>query len=87
MRLATEHGLFSRGAPWFNDDENLSFAVDAVTKVKAAVLDSQRMDGAHRGSWDPLGPWGHSGGRVYSTALMVLNLEVYFRYGQLIGAR
>mgnify|MGYP000337542782 CR=1 FL=1 len=31
--------------------------------------------------------WGWSGGRVYSTALMVLCLEVYFRYGKVLGAR
>jgi hypothetical protein len=55
--------------------------------MKPAVLESQRMDGASKGSWDPLGPWGWSGGRVYSTALMVLCLEVYFRYGKVLGAR
>ena len=55
--------------------------------MKPAVLESQRMDGASKGSWDPIGPWGWSGGRVYSTALMVLCLEVYFRYGRVLGAR
>lgn len=55
--------------------------------MKPAVLDSQRKDGASKGSWDPIGPWGWSGGRVYSTALMVLCLEVYFRYGKVLGAR
>ena len=55
--------------------------------MKKAVLASQRRDGAHEGSWDPVGPWGHSGGRVYSTALMVLCLEVYFRYSRVLGAR
>ena len=39
------------------------------------------------GSWDPLDPWGEEGGRVYSTALMVLCLEVYFRYGKVLGSR
>jgi len=55
--------------------------------MKPAVLDSQRHDGSHNGSWDPVGPWGHSGGRVYSTATMVLCLEVYFRYARVLGAR
>jgi len=55
--------------------------------MEKAVLGSQRRDGDLRGSWDPLGPWGYSGGRVYSTALMVLCLEVYFRYAQVLGAR
>ena len=45
------------------------------TALNAAVLHSQRADGAHRGSWDPTGPWGWMGGRVYSTSMMVLALE------------
>jgi hypothetical protein len=55
--------------------------------MKKAVLDSQRKDGASKGSWDNIGPWGYAGGRVYSTALGVLCLEVYFRYSSLLGAR
>jgi len=39
-----------------------------------AVIDSQRTDGSARGSWDPIGPWGYSGGRIYSTALMAMAL-------------
>jgi hypothetical protein len=55
--------------------------------MKKAVLESQRKDGDLLGSWDPVGPWGFSGGRVYSTAAMVLCLEVYFRYAKVLGAR
>ncbi len=55
--------------------------------MQEAILKSQRRDGSFKGSWDPVGPWGFSGGRVYSTALMVLSLEVYFRYAQILGAR
>ncbi|MCP3918419.1 MAG: terpene cyclase/mutase family protein [bacterium] len=55
--------------------------------MEPAVVRSQRTDGDFNGSWDPVGPWGHSGGRVYSTALMVLCLEVYFRYSRVLGAR
>ena len=55
--------------------------------MKSAVVDSQRRDGAAHGSWDPVGPWGPQGGRVYATALMVLSLEVYYRYARLTGAR
>lgn len=36
--------------------------------------------GSRTGSWDPLDPWGAEGGRVYSTALMMMCLEVYYRY-------
>ncbi len=38
-------------------------------------------EGCRRGSWDPMdNNWDHQGGRVYSTALAVLTLEVYYRY-------
>ncbi len=55
--------------------------------MKPAVVESQRKDGTSKGSWDPVGPWGYAGGRVYSTATMVLCLEVYFRYAKVLGAR
>jgi hypothetical protein len=55
--------------------------------MEQAILPHQRDDGCFKGSWDPNGPWGFSGGRVYSTALMVLNLEVFYRYARLAGAR
>ena len=55
--------------------------------LKKAILPSQRKDGDFKGSWDPVGPWGFSGGRVYSTALCTLCLEVYFRYAKVLGAR
>ncbi len=57
------------------------------TAMEKAVVDSQRHEGDEKGSWDPIGPWGYAGGRVYSTALMVLCLEVYFRYGRVLGSR
>ncbi len=56
--------------------------------MKAAIVDSQRKDGDEKGSWDPqVCAWGFSGGRVYSTAIMTLCIEVYFRYAQVLGAR
>jgi len=50
--------------------------------MKLAVVDNQRDEAGRdeRGSWDPVGPWGHEGGRVYSTATMALCLQVYYRY-------
>jgi hypothetical protein len=56
-------------------------------KMKDAILKQQRNDANFLGSWDPKDPWGEDGGRVYSTAIMVLCLEVYFRYGRVLGAR
>jgi hypothetical protein len=40
----------------------------------------QRPGGQFAGSWDPVGPWGSVGGRLYSTALCVMSLEVYYRF-------
>jgi hypothetical protein len=45
-----------------------------------AVVNTIRDDGNFRGSWDPVGAWGEDGGRVYSTAILVLTLEAYYRY-------
>lgn len=39
--------------------------------LKKALVSGQAKDG----SWDPVGPWGSDGGRVYSTALMALCLK------------
>ena len=40
--------------------------------------------GCDRGSWDPLQPeadvWGSKAGRLYTTSLSLLTLEVYYRY-------
>jgi len=55
--------------------------------LEQTVLASQRKDGSSKGSWDPVGPWGYAGGRVYSTATMVLCLEAYYRYARVLGGR
>jgi hypothetical protein len=47
--------------------------------LKGALLPHQETEGGKRGSWDPAGPWGRDGGRVYSTALCALALESYYR--------
>ena len=49
--------------------------------VKSVLLSSQEHTaGDNRGSWEPNGMWAGYGGRVYSTALSTLILEVYYRY-------
>jgi len=54
-----------------------------------AIVESQHGEGsgARIGSWDPIGCWGDDGGRVYSTATMVLCLEIYYRYDRVFGGR
>ena len=50
---------------------------------KKSVLEAARSSlagaGDDKGSWEPTGPWGSFGGRVYSTALMALCLEAELR--------
>lgn len=58
--------------------------------IEKALLPNQRLEDEEDnfyGSWDPAGPWGEEGGRVYSTAIGTLILEVYYRYGNVLGAR
>ena len=41
----------------------------------------QESTGPHSGSWPPAASeWGNRGGRIYSTTLATLTLEVYYRY-------
>ena len=53
--------------------------------VTGALTRSQRGEGDAGGSWDPDPLWGGYGGRVFSTALGTLCLEVYYRYLPLYG--
>ncbi len=50
---------------------------DAMTRTLTA---SQIQQGPNTGSWSPNTLWGGYGGRVYSTALATMCLEVYYRY-------
>ena len=55
-----------------------------------SMVDSQRKDTdfcQYKGSWDPIGPWGMDGGRVYATAMMAMCLQVYYRYDRVAGTR
>jgi hypothetical protein len=44
------------------------------------LVQTQRGKGGLEGSWDPKGKWGPRGGRIYTTALATLTLQVYYRY-------
>ncbi len=48
--------------------------------MQATLLPRQNNTGAQAGSWDPDCVWGGYGGRVYTTAMATLCLEVYYRY-------
>jgi hypothetical protein len=50
-------------------------------QLQATLVSMQRRDGGPLdGSWDPDPVWGGHGGRVYSTALSAMTLEVYYRH-------
>jgi hypothetical protein len=68
-----------RGASWKAWDEHMKNAL--VTNQK------RRSDGCQNGSWDPIDRWGFEGGRVYSTAINALTLEVYYRYENVFGVK
>ncbi len=57
------------------------------TKMLDAIIKTQRSDGNFKGSWDAEDAWGEDGGRVYSTAVMTMCLEVYYRYDRVFGTR
>lgn len=61
---------------------------DAWAKaMKAVLLARQEGGGSERGSWDPDGPWGYAGGRVYATALGTMLVQVLARSSRLYDAR
>lgn len=48
--------------------------------VRDLLIMTQRREGPLAGSWNPNGKWAGIGGRLYSTALSTMCLEVYYRY-------
>lgn len=49
--------------------------------VRDRIVRKQRTTGHMTGSWDPDdSQWGTYGGRIYSTALATMTLEVYYRF-------
>ena len=52
--------------------------------VRDHIIERQlHGEDCERGSWPPDDQWSERGGRVYSTALAVLTLEVYYRFQRL----
>jgi hypothetical protein len=53
-------------------------------KIRTLLVESQNREGCAAGSWDPQHPttdrWGVQGGRLMTTSLAALTLEVYYRY-------
>lgn len=56
-------------------------------RVRDILLTHQSREGDNAGSWDPVKDrWGKAGGRVYTTSLGALCLEVYYRYGDALNS-
>lgn len=50
-------------------------------KMQPILVNSQQSDGTYAGSWPPEKfRWGDSGQRIYTTALAICTLEVYYRH-------
>jgi hypothetical protein len=52
--------------------------------LKKQLCSTQVASGPDKGSWNPTCVWGQYGGRVYTTALGCMSMEVYYRYLPLI---
>jgi hypothetical protein len=50
------------------------------SRVRDLLISEQVTEGEYAGSWAPRDPWSGYGGRIYSTAVATLCLEVYYRY-------
>jgi len=57
------------------------------TAVATQLVGLQNREGPQAGSWDPDSVWGGYGGRIYSTALGAMCLEVYYRFLPVYGKR
>lgn len=63
------------------DDSNTSLAWNQWNDaMKQQLCSTQIPQGPNAGSWNPTCIWGGYGGRVYSTAVACMCLEVYYRY-------
>ena len=54
--------------------------------LRPILVSSQNRGGNEEGSWNPNGEWGNESGRLVTTAMATLSLEVYYRYLPLYGS-
>jgi len=56
-------------------------------RIRDVLIENQCREGDDAGSWDPEGAkWANRAGRVYTTALGALCLEVYYRYSSALNS-
>jgi hypothetical protein len=56
-------------------------------RVREHLIATQSRDGHEQGSWHFKDKWGDIGGRLYTTAMCIMILEVPYRYMPLYGSR
>ncbi|MCA9033452.1 MAG: hypothetical protein KDA66_21735, partial [Planctomycetaceae bacterium] len=63
--------MYQHGGPAWEEWNN---------STRDLIISEQVTEGPLAGSWAPRDTWGGYGGRVYSTDVATLCLEVYYRY-------
>jgi hypothetical protein len=58
---------------------------DAVIKTQSPESSTSNKQVCPLGGWIRPDKWGHEAGPIYSTAINVLTLEVYYRYENAFG--
>jgi hypothetical protein len=53
--------------------------------LQKTLLERQIKEGPLAGAWDTDTVWGGYGGRIYTTSIAALSLEVYYRFLPLYG--
>ena len=71
--VAFASGTLGKGDRWEEWNKTMR---DTLVKDQIDAPGDARIDG----SWKPVSRGGQYGGRVYSTAMACLSLEVYYRY-------
>ena len=54
-------------------------------QMRDYLVDTQSREGHERGSWYFQEEWSGYGGRLYTTSMAILTLEVYYRYLPMYG--
>ena len=73
-----DHQFTSDMYYWYHATRAMNELGGTYAEKWNAAMDGagQRAYDHAKGSWDPIGPWGYAGGRVYSTALMAMCLSL-----------